>query len=298
MLAPLAPARGLRRSYFQDGLHLATGFYGCTATVSSYAPTTGFQLICDPSGMRQECPLVSPPTTIHYLSHCLTIVYSSTVIAQLMPHAQCQNGQYLLAFAFFAWDMSYTHMQDFLPRTILALLCSLNPVPEDIESAYKGTPSTLYIDFYALIEKVLVHLDTGERKSSHTTNRQAPQSLLFVVDGIDEVRSRQDRQRSIDSLVRISLLGGRLTMMSIRVILFSRKDDYVVRRCRFLPYFSEQPIEQHNVDDDIKRAMEYRLTENINMGRLDVEERARLAHRILEKSAGLYAIDPYGVRQV
>jgi hypothetical protein len=171
--------------------------------------------------------------------------HSALTVTHLLPGSQAGSSDYLLAHAFYGWDLGYTHEKNFLPMTILATLCALGDVPKDIKSAYKNTTSFAYLDLYVLIQQALL-------------SAEPKRDVFLVIDAIDEIQLRKTKLQALDIVKRVGALNERLRGCKIRIIAFSRYDDDVADLCSKLQW-QRQDIPKDKVADDIEYAVRCRI---------------------------------------
>lgn len=179
----------------------------------------------------------------------------------LLPHSQLTKGpyHYLLAYALYDFRLKYTYDEYFLPRTLLAMLSSLNPVPGELAKLQGKEESMSYVSMYELLENVLQHLGNERRSQGLKDGAQSTGEIILVIDAIDELQSYQQRANALKSLKRICELNKKDLGMRIRIVLLCRHDPDVESQVLRMDGWRRHAILDSLVQHDIETAVQYRI---------------------------------------
>ncbi|OQN96533.1 hypothetical protein B0A48_17107 [Cryoendolithus antarcticus] len=192
-------------------------------------------------------------------------------------HAQAVTGKILLAFTFFAWDLTYTHSKTFVARTLLALLSSIDPLLKEIKDAYEKVNSFETVDALILIQQILAR-PAAKSSAGRVTD------LVLIVDAIDEIPSTGVRLQALAMLKTLCTLARSSANYRLRVILTSRYDKDVRAICTHESGWTRQNIPESRIKEDINLVLEARMRENPSLQGLVSQERFSLADKIVHKS--------------
>nr|OQO32697.1 hypothetical protein B0A51_00075 [Rachicladosporium sp. CCFEE 5018] len=192
-------------------------------------------------------------------------------------HAQAVTGKILLAFTFFAWDLTYTHSKTFVARTLLALLSSIDPLLKEIKDAYEKVNSFETVDALILIQQIL------DRPAANSSAGRVT-DLVLIVDAIDEIPSTDVRLQALAMLKTLCTLARSSANYRLRVILTSRYDKDVRAICTHESGWTRQNIPESRIKEDINLVLEARMRQNPSLQGLVSQERFSLADKIVHKS--------------
>jgi hypothetical protein len=207
----------------------------------------------------------------------------SSLVTAHLKNTKPGSGTRLVIPAIFSFDAAYTNVTEFFPNTILANLCSLDPIPRPIKTARETHLNSSEIrDVDDVIEKTLRSLDT-----SGASIHQGGLSIVIVIDAIDEVSYTQQK-RCLDLLDKFVKLNQGNRVVRVRAIVFSRYDTRVQDLCRPDKGWQSQPIPLPDLRDDILKAVLGRLKGS--RLRMSDAERQVLTEKIATRANGMFRL--------
>ncbi|CAI6336252.1 unnamed protein product [Periconia digitata] len=209
-------------------------------------------------------------------------ILCSLLISELR-RMQPEVGTLLVVPAIFSFDVDYTARSEFLPNTILAWLCSFDPIPTPVKRARETHLNASEIhDIDALIEKTIAGLDAQGAEVG-----KGSLTIMLVLDAIDEVS--YDQQRRTLSLINALVEQNKTyTAVRFRAVLFTRNDMRVKELCPTEEGWTHQQIPEDSLESDILTAVQGRLAES--RLRMSASERHSLAKTVGDRAGGMFRL--------
>jgi hypothetical protein len=212
---------------------------------------------------------------------------SSAVIKALGAESPDKSDDLAHVFAFSAYNLEYSHEPGFLIRTVLARLCKIPAVYNELHKLRKlRQDSALLVDmdYDDMFDRVFASLDN----EMSVVNPRVANSVLLVLDGLDEIPTIQARTKSLRQMKYIYDIHQRYTNLTFRVLLFSREDDSISRYCQPQNGWQRHQIPIAEVEGDIRAMIAQRVADHDKMSRLSEDKKQSILERVSEKSDGMY----------
>lgn len=207
-------------------------------------------------------------------------ILCALVIQYLTRARRHDDSRQIVVPLIFSYNNDYTHNVTFLTYTILAYLCSAEPIPEAIVKARKAHVSPSEIaEINDLIMNVLVSL--GETNAAGSTDSTT--SVVLAIDALDEI-PLESQITNMELLNRLTAAIKTGCGLRVRVALFTRHDNRLQPLCHSRSGWHRTVIPRSRVDEDIRTAVGVRLEKGTRLIKAD---REKLADRVVDKAAGM-----------